>query len=123
MPAPLGDAQFVRSSLAINRGDVARTKNWVMGQATLQRTDKMLNLWLQEQKLPADYQFTDLDEVVRTFDARLAFHSALWELVAAGALFPASGNVVTWNDPAFGLKSRGGATTVQLSASFPGDPH
>jgi hypothetical protein len=117
---------FVRSTLSVTREDVARAKSWIV-QATLCDTGEMAARWLQQQSLSTpEYVQADapnchetLTTAAHVYGVRLAFYQAMWELIAAGELFPA-GDTGDWK-PSLELRTSGhrGGIPFQISCLYP----
>lgn len=93
--SPQEAAEHIVASFAVTREDVARAKVYVLRQDDT-NTNSMANDWLREQNLELrDVIKTDAPDAPdvlaglgRSFSVRVALYTAVWELVAAGQLFP-----------------------------------
>jgi hypothetical protein len=119
MTAPRNDAELVRSLLAVSRQDVVRAKNWIVNRKTLEPTHEMINCWLREDGLQVDeYEFSNIYDMVRTLNARLAFCNAIWELVAAAELFLVSNHITNENKLSVGLKTPSGVDQLEIDIGY-----
>lgn len=83
------------SQIAVLREDIARAKSYIL-QAGHSNTNAMAQNWLAEQHLDErneiDTDAPDCPDVLaaaaRAFSVRMALYTAVWELAAAGQLFP-----------------------------------
>jgi hypothetical protein len=117
----------ILSGIVVTREDIARAKDWLLKRAG-GPTNNLADQWLSEQKLTVPKEVTTdspnsgeaLAQVARAFSVRLAFYQAVWELVSAGELIPASSPVSWIASVGFRTSNYGsGMSPDSLSCSYP----
>lgn len=84
---------YVTSKVSVTREDIARAKSWIV-RAPGSNVSGMADEWLSEQNIPdirhvnTDAQDCEdiLTNVAHSYSVRLAFFTAVWELINAGAI-------------------------------------
>lgn len=117
-------AQQLLSQVVITQPDVARAKTFVM-QTELTTVDSIVDQWLHEQNVPKrDVVNTDaadcpdaLAVIARHFSLRMAMYQAIWELVSACELLPAS-PPNTWSSNVTNRTSHYSGALLQKPVTF-----
>lgn len=121
--APEDAGTFVSSQIAVIAEDIARAKDWLV-QASGGNVRGMADDWIREQNFQADRQVDTeskdiqdlLANLARIDSLYLAFFQAVWELIAAGVLIPAS-SLTRWQ-PGLGYKTPRGGGPIPYSVGL-----